>query len=124
MERDQIRRWLDGTDAIRSACDLDLLRFFTRHSHALLTTEQIASFVGYGLSQIDEALEHLLAGSQVTRLKGRAADADLYIFKAGDGTGGPMTSLLDLASTRDGRLAVVDALAPPRTAKGVKHGEA
>ena len=114
VERDQIRAWLDTVDAIRSPCDLDLLRFFTRHSHALLTTEQVANFVGYSLSQIDEALEHFLAGGHVTRLKGRAADADLYILEAGDGTAGPMTSLLDLASTRDGRLAVIDALPKAR----------
>lgn len=119
VERDQIRQWLDGTDAIRSACDLDLLRFFTRHSHALLTTEQIANFVGYSLSQIDEALEHLLAAGHVTRLKGRAADADLYIFDGGDGPGGPVASLLDLASTRDGRLAIVDALPKARLRRAV-----
>jgi hypothetical protein len=119
VERDQIRQWLNGTDAIRSACDLDLLRFFMRHSHALLTTEQIANFVGYSQSQIDEALEHLLAGGQVTKLKGRAADADLYIVEPGDGTDGSMTSLLDLASTRDGRLAVIDALPKARLRRAV-----
>ena len=119
MERDQIRQWLGATHAIRSACDLDLLRFFARHSHALLTTEQIANFVGYGQSQIDEALEHLVAGGEVTRIRGRAADADLYIVEAGDRTDGSLTALLDLASTRDGRLAVIDALPKARLRRAV-----
>ncbi|MDQ3401265.1 MAG: hypothetical protein M3470_09705 [Chloroflexota bacterium] len=118
MEREQIRVWLDTTDQVRSACDLDLLLFFTRHSHVLLTTEQIVNFVGYSQSEVAEALEHLLEAGLVTRLKGRAADADLYIFN-GSGRGAPLSSLLDLASTRDGRLAVIDVLPKPtRTPRG------
>lgn len=118
MERDQIVAWLGTNDEVRSTCDLDLLLFFRRHSHALLTTEQIVNFVGYSPSAIAEALEHLLAAGFVTQLRGRAADADLYIFNGGGGGGGgaSLSSLLDLASTRDGRLAVIDVLPkPPRT---------
>ncbi len=132
VERDQIQAWLSTNDEVRSACDLDLLLFFRRHSHALLTTEQIANFVGYGLSAVAEALEHLLAAGLVTLLRGRAADVDLYVLAGAGGSGGDrggsgaasLSSLLQLASTRDGRLAVIDALKPPRTSKGVKHGGA
>ncbi len=120
----EIRAWLDTSDAIRSACDLDLLRFFTRHSHALLTTEQIANFVGYSRSEIDEALDHVLTGGLVTRVKCRAADVDLYVRAAGGGSSdASLSSLLELASTRDGRLTVIDALKPRRTAKGVTNAE-
>lgn len=121
MERDQIQAWLGTNDEVRSACDLDLLLFFTRHSHALLTTDQIVNFVGYSPSAVAAALEHLLASGLVTRLRGRAADADLYIFNGGGGgTGGSsLSALLDLASTRAGRLAVIDVLPkPPRTPRG------
>jgi len=128
VERKQIRAWLDASGKVRSACDLDLLLFFTRHSHALLTTEQIVNFVGYGPGAVAAALEHLLAAGLVTRLRGRAADADLYIFggdggDGGDGGGGgggdSLSSLLDLASTRAGRLAVIDVLPKPlRTPQG------
>ena len=119
MEREQILEWLDASAEVRSACDLDLLLFFTRHSHALLTTEQIVNFVGYSPSAVAAGLEHLLAAGLVTRLRGRAADVDLYIFNGG-GTGGEsLSSLLDLASTRDGRLAVIDVLPKPlRTPQG------
>ncbi len=123
MEREQIRAWLDTSNEIHSACDLDLLLFFTRHAHALLTTEQIVNFVGYSPSAVAAALEHLLAAGLVTRLRGRAADADLYIFNGGGGGGGSsgasLSSLLDLASTRDGRLAIIDVLPkPPRAPRG------
>jgi len=129
MERQQIRAWLDTTDAIRSACDLDLLRFFTRHSHALLTTEQIANFVGYDRSELDEALGHLLNGGFVSRLRGGEADADLYEYSwdraaAATAAGASLSSVLELASTRDGRLAVLDALKPPRKGRGVTDGGA
>ncbi len=127
MEREEIRAWLDTTDAIRSTCDLDLLGFLTRHPHTLLTTEQIANFVGYSASATSEALEHLLAAGLATRLRGRAPDVDLYILTGGRGSGGSavsLFSLLEFASTRDGRLAVIDALRPLLTAKGVKNGGA
>lgn len=118
VEHEQIRAWLVTTGAVRSACDLDLLRFFTRHSSAMLTTDQIANFVGYSRSEIDEALEHLLSGGLVTRLRGRAADVDLYVMEvsAGGSSSASLSSLLELASTRDGRLTVIDALKPRRTA--------
>ena len=127
MGREQeVRAWLDTSDAIRSACDLDLLRFLTQHSQVLLTTEQIANFVGYSRSEIDEALEHLVTGGLITRLRGRAADVDLYSYSwdeaaAAAGSGALLSSLLQFASTRDGRLAIIDMLTPPRTLKGVKH---
>ena len=123
VEHEQIRAWLVTTGAVRSACDLDLLRFFTRHSHSLLTTEQIANFVGYSQREVDGTLEHFLTGGLVTRVRGRSAEVDLYALGEVASSNTSVSSLLDLASTRDGRLAVIDALKPARIAKGVTNAE-
>jgi hypothetical protein len=99
-------------------CDLDLLVFFRRHSHSLLTTEQIASFVGYGSSAVTEALEHLQAAGLVATFRDRVDGVDLYMLTGGDRGGSSalsLSSLLEFASTRDGRLAVIDALKDRRT---------
>lgn len=42
------RLLLDGVPTLRRACDLDLLLFFARRPVSLLTSEQLAAFVGYG----------------------------------------------------------------------------
>lgn len=125
--REDVRAWFDLNSEVRSVCDLDLLLFFARHSHSLLTTEQIASFVGYGLSAVTEALEHLQAAGLVASFRDRSAEVDLYMLTGGvRGSSGALSlsSLLELASTRDGRLAVIDALKHPRTGKGEAHGGA
>lgn len=125
--REDVRAWLDANGQVRSACDLDLLLFFARHSHSLLTTEQLASFVGYGLSAVTEALEHLQAAGLVGGFRDRSADVDLYMLTGGDSGGSgalSLSSLLELASTRSGRLAVIDALKDPRAGKGEVHGGA
>lgn len=127
MVREDVRAWLDTSGDVRSVCDLDLLLFFARHSHSLLTTEQLASFVGYGLSAVTEALEHLQAAGLVAGFRDRAAEVDMYMLTAGDrgsSSALSLSSLLEIASTRDGRLAVIDALKDPRTGKGEEHGGA
>ena len=118
VEHEQIRVWLGTSDAIRSACDLDLLRFFTRHSNSLLTTEQIANFVGYSQREVDGTLEHFLTGGLVTCVTGRSAEVDLYALGEVASSNTSVSSLLELASTRDGRLAVIGALKPQRTSQG------
>lgn len=125
--REDVRAWFDSNGEVRSVCDLDLLLFFARHSHSLLTTEQIATFVGYGLSAVTEALEHLQAAGLVGGFRDRAAEVDMYMLTVGDRgsrSGLSLSSVLELASTRDGRLAIIDALKDPRTAKGEEHGGA
>jgi hypothetical protein len=121
VAREDFRAWLDTSGQVRSACDLDLLLFFKRHSHSLLTTEQLARFVGYGVSAVTEALEHLQAAGLVASFRDRAAEVDLYMLTGGDRGGSSalsLSSLLEFASTRDGRLAVIDTLKDARTARG------
>jgi hypothetical protein len=57
LQQRDIKGLLAHVPVIESACDLDLLVFLFRHPRALLTTEQLASFVGYNLKQIAKALD-------------------------------------------------------------------
>lgn len=110
--REEIRRLLDRIEFIRHPCDLDLLLFFVRHPRALLASEQIAAFVGYGLSDIAASLDVLLAAGLLRRTQHPAHAARMYRFAAGGTTDDWLPALLRLASTRAGRLALMQALAP------------
>jgi hypothetical protein len=52
-----VKRLLARTPFIRGACDLDLIGFLHRHPRRLLTTEQLAGFVGYNLKEIAKSLD-------------------------------------------------------------------
>ena len=99
---------------LRSACDLDLLLFFARHPRSLLTSEHIASFLGYDIKELATSLEVLTAAQVVTRIQNPTRVAQLFVFTPGGRDGGLLSSLLDLASTRDGRVDLLRALAPDR----------
>ncbi|HZU89643.1 MAG TPA: hypothetical protein VE993_10350, partial [Stellaceae bacterium] len=52
MRAEEIARLLARAPIIRNACDLDLMVFLHRHPRTLLTSEQLAGFVGYSLNDI------------------------------------------------------------------------
>jgi hypothetical protein len=54
---------------LREACDLDLLLFFARHPRVLLSSEQLATYVGYELPQVARALELLLGAKVLQRVR-------------------------------------------------------
>jgi hypothetical protein len=54
---------------LREACDLDLLLFFARHPRVVLSSEQLATYVGYELSQVARALEVLLGARILKRVR-------------------------------------------------------
>ena len=110
MTDNDARRVLDGSGVLRHRCDLDLLIFFVRHPRILLTSDQIASFLGYELNQIADSLEMLFDGGLLTRTQNPAHAARLYVFAADGASGGWLSALLELASTRDGRLALLQEL--------------
>jgi hypothetical protein len=101
---------LDRIGVLKHACDLDLLLFFARHPRSLVTSEQLAAWLGYDLTQIAESLEALLDLSIVTRTQNRAHAARMYVFTIGASSGGWLPRLLESASTRTGRLALRDEL--------------
>ena len=53
----EAKRLLAGAPFIRGACELDLLGFLYRHPHILLTSEQLAVFVGYKMKQVANSIE-------------------------------------------------------------------
>jgi hypothetical protein len=102
---------------LRHRSDLDLLLFFARHPRSLLASEAVAAFLGYDLKDIAESLETLLSAGLLQRTQTEAHAARMYVFAADAPDGGWLPSLLRLASTREGRLALLGAL-EPRSPKG------
>ncbi len=110
MNREHARRLLNSIGFLRHRCDLDLLLFFVRHPRSLLTSDQIAAFLGYDLKRIGDSLENLLSAKLLTRSQSPAHAARLYVFAVNGTSGGWLPSLVDAVSTRQGRLALRQAM--------------
>lgn len=114
MATQDLRAILDRIQGIRLACDLDLLLFFYRHPRALLTSDLVVAYLGYGPEQVAKSLERLIEAGLVTRSQSPSHAAQLYTLELG-GDSGPLSSLLRIASTREGRLDVKQLLASSPT---------
>lgn len=110
MNHEDTCRLLDRIGVLKRPCDVDLLVFFARHPRALLTSEQLAAWLGYELKQIAESLETLLDAGLLTRTQNPAHAARMYVFVVGASNGDWVPTLLKLVSTRSGRLAVKEEL--------------
>ncbi len=110
MYRDEARRVLERIAVVRDKCDLDLLIFFVLHPRALLASEQLAAFVGYELPRISASLDTLIGARLLTRAQSPNHAARLYVFTPDQIGGDWLPSLTRLASTREGRLALKEAL--------------
>jgi len=107
MDREHDARLLDRFEVLRHPSDLDLLIFFGRHPRSLLASGQLAAFLGYGVKEIAASLDLLLGAALITRAPNPSHAAQLYVFSV-DGPGGEwLPELLKLASTREGRLAII-----------------
>lgn len=114
----EAQRLLERVGVLRHPCDLDLLLFFSRHPRALITSEQLAAWLGYELKQIADSLDVLLTAGVLTRTQNRTHAARMYVFNIGGTSGGWLPALMSLASTREGRLVMIDVLsqrAPEQT---------
>lgn len=107
---EDIKRLLARTPVIRSGCDLDLLVFLYRHPRALLTSEQIAAFVGRDMKMVAEALDAFIAAGLVDRLHNSTHAARLYLLAVHDPEDKNLKRLLELASTRQGRHEILATL--------------
>lgn len=101
---------LDRIGCLRHPCDLDLLLFFYRHPRAFLISGRLAEYVGYNLPQVEQSLETLTTARLLRRSPNSTNPAQLYVLTPGSTLGGWLSSLLRIAATRDGRLAVIHAL--------------
>ena len=115
MEDDHIRRLLDRIGVLRRPCDLDLLLFFVRHPRALLSSDQIAAFLGYEGKLLAESLDVLLTAELLTRVQRPTSAAQMHVFAVGGPHDGWLPTLVEVASTREGRLALRAALTDQRS---------
>ena len=106
MKHEDARRLLDRIGVLHNACDLDLLIFFARHPRSLLASEALANFLGYDLKDIADSLETLLAAGLLTRTQTPSHAARLYVFALEATNQDWLPSLMECASTREGRLAL------------------
>ena len=103
-------RLLGQLDVLRHPSDLDLLIFFARHPRSLLSSDQLAIFLGYGVKEMAASLDLLLAAGFVTRTPNYKHAARLYVFAVNPPGGGWLSELKTLASTREGRVALIWAI--------------
>ncbi len=102
---------LDRIGCLGHACDVDLLLFFYRHPRAFLNSERLAVYVGYDLPQVERSLETLMTAGLLRQSSDSTRPARLYVLtRSSSPLGGSLSSLLRIAVTRDGRLAVIHAL--------------
>lgn len=105
---------------MRNACDLDLLVFLHRHPRTLLTSEQLAAFVGYDIKEIAKSLEAFIEADLLERTQNPMHAARMYLLVLDGPRHDGIRDLLKLASTRNGRRNVLHALDPGRMQPGTE----
>jgi hypothetical protein len=111
MIRDPIRDLLHQLQVVRDACDLDLLVFLHRHPRAMLASDRIASFIGCDPALTARSLENLIEAGLAARRQSPASAVQMVLFLGDGRLREEVTSLLAIASTRNGRAQVLQALA-------------
>lgn len=97
---------------IRSSSDLDLLVFLRRHDRVLLLSETLAQRIGATTEETARSLDALIKAGAVTQREGTSGPANLYSFVEEGASEGILGELLMLASTREGRMMILQALVP------------
>jgi hypothetical protein len=90
---------------LRDACDLDLLLFFSRHPRVVLSSEQLAAYVGYDLAQVARALDRLLETGLLKRTLNQGAPGRMYVLEVGDAEEW-LEPLRSVCATPEGRNAL------------------
>jgi hypothetical protein len=112
QEQHEAKRLLAGAPVIRGACELDLLGFLYRHPHILLTSEQLAVFVGYKMKQVAKSIEVFVEAGILGRTKNPLHAARMYSLILDGQQGDGLTALLGLAGTKYGRRDLLALLEP------------
>ena len=87
---------------LRDACDLDLLLFFSRHPCVVLSSEQLAAYVGYELGQVARALDRLLEIGLLRRMLNQGGSGRMYVLEVGAAEPW-LEPLQQMCATPDGR---------------------
>jgi hypothetical protein len=109
-EAKQIEHLLADASLVRNSCDLDLFLFLHRHPRTLLTSEQIAAFVGYPMNQVADSLDMFIASGLLDRIQNAMHPARMYLLQLDGPQGDGPKRLLELASTRLGLEGIIKAL--------------
>jgi len=118
MSGTRISELLDSVRAIGTPTDLDLLLFFYRHPHSLMTLERLAAVAGHDAERVAASLRAFIqAGLVAETAKPRLGVRILSFRPPADDS---LTSLMQIASTRSGRLELLQALAG-RGANSERH---
>jgi hypothetical protein len=112
QQHDEAKRLLAGAPLIRGACELDLLGFLQRHPRILLTSEQLAVFVGYDMKQVAKSIDVFIEAGLLGRTKNRLHAARMYSLVLNGLQGDGLTALLELAGTKHGRRELLALLGP------------
>jgi DNA-binding MarR family transcriptional regulator len=110
MEIDQARSLLNRIPALQCPSDVDLLVFFAKHPRTLMTSDQLARLLGYQLNELARSLDVLLAAGLLTRSQNPSLAARLYVFVLDSANPRWAAELVQVASSREGRLALRRAL--------------
>ena len=130
MAIEQIRHLVEdvGVPAIeevglRDGCDLDLLLFFSRHPHVILSSEQLAAYVGYDLQQIARSLDLLVGAGLLRRSLNQATAGRMYVLEI-DRSEHWLEPLQRVCATPDGRNALRAELRRRRSQVRTANGDA
>ena len=102
---------------LRDACDLDLLLFFSRHPRVVLSSEQLAAYVGYDLAQVARALDRLLETGLLRRTLNQGASGRMYVLEVDSAQEG-LAALRQVCATPDGRNALKGLLKQRQSQSG------
>jgi hypothetical protein len=105
---------------LRNACDLDLLLFFSRHPRVVLSSEQLAAYVGHNLVEVARALELLLGAGLLKRTLNHGAAGRMYVLEV-DHAEEWLEPLRRLCATPDGRNALKALLRERQPQNGRRH---
>jgi hypothetical protein len=105
---------------LRDACDLDLLLFFSRHPRVVLTSEQLAAYVGYELQQVARALDLLLGTGLLKRTLNQGAPGRMYVLEVSR-VEEWLEPLRHVCATPDGRNALKALLKRRQTQNGARN---
>jgi hypothetical protein len=114
MTARQIRQLLERGRVLQHPCDVDLLLFFYRHPQSLLTSDQLATLVGYSVLQIAKSLEAFTTAGIIERSQNPTHYARMYRLVRGTPDGW-VSSLVKVATTRRGRHDIMQVLKESRT---------
>ena len=107
---------------LRDTCDLDLLLFFSRHPRVVLSSEQLAAYVGYDLVEVARALDLLIGVGLLKRALNHGTPGRMYVLEVGHAEKW-LEPLRRVCAMPEGRNAVRAVLRERRSQMGAPIGD-